>query len=227
MQKQSKLHRIWRFSVVGLARVFSLLFTLLYIGVVNTQALELAILDCHGSTRAIRKVEPLSKSEVKVDVTDANGEKLDGQELKLKSVDGTQTITAKSVEGTVVFQNVPQGMWVLSSDNPAVFFTAISVSDTLAAGAAIGIASAGLATGGVAVTAGVIEVSDIVQSNNSDPEVTPLPTPIPPIPTPLPPSPTIVPPSNCVACDPEQEAPELPDFFEAVEIQPAPISPSF
>lgn len=190
-------------------------------------ALELAILDCHGTTRAIRKVEPLSKSEVKVNVTDANGEKIDGQELKLKSVDGTQTLTAKVVEGSVVFPEVPQGMWILSSDNPAVYFTSISVSESLAAGVAIGIASAGIAGGGAALTAGVIEVNDIVNSNKNDQEPTPLPTPEPPLPTPVRPVPTVVPPANCVACDPEQDAPELPDFFESVEAISTPVSPSF
>ena len=194
----------------------------------TSYALELAILDCHGTTRAVRKVEPLSKSEVKVNVTDASGEKIDGQEVQLKSVDGAQTISAKVVQGTVVFPEVPQGMWILSSENPAVYFTSISVSESLAAGVAIGIASAGIAGGGAALTAGVIEINDIVSpDNNNDPQATPLPTPQAPIPTAVAPVPTIVPPVNCVACDPEQEAPELPDFFESVEAGSTPISPSF
>ena len=227
MQKRRKLADL---SISGAPSGTWLLIALvaLHLCCATSYALELAILDCHGTTRAVRKVEPLSKSEVKVNVTDANGEKIDGQELKLQSVDGAQTISAKVVQGTVVFPEVPQGMWILSSENPAVYFTSISLSESLAAGVAVGIASAGIAGGGAALTAGVIEVNDIVNpSKNDQPAATPVPTPQPPIPTPPAPQPTIVPPVNCVACDPEQEAPELPDFFESVEAGTTPISPSF
>lgn len=234
MQNRVKKERLSKLQTSFGLR-FTTIFVLLLIScgfcTPNCFSLELSILDCNGSTRAVRRVEPLSKSEVKVEVTDANGEKLDGQELKLKSVDGTQTIVAKSVEGTVIFPQVPQGAWILSSDNPAVFLSAVTVSETIAAGVAVGIASGALVAGGAAVTGGIIGIDNVVNSNNRDDEIpsdnSPDPTPQPVIPTPRPARPTLVPPTNCVACDPEQEAPELPDFFESVEAISTPISPSF
>lgn len=178
---------------------------------INSNAYALAILDCNGTTRAAKDVEAISKNDVKIDVVDKQGQLVSNQEVTLTNVNDGTVVKTVAKNGVAEFGNIPDGTWMLSTPANSTFFSTIIIADAvtpLIAGSAV------VATGGTVVGGGAIVATtgdSLLGGNNKDtPEV------LPPVePTPVPPSV-----DDCPICDPDDEAPELPDFFDDDELSP-------
>ncbi len=202
----SSFHRIYRVTLP-----LFLLGAALITGPLPAIALPISIVDCNGVTRASKGVEGVTRTEVQIDVASPNGGAVDGVDVSLTNTTTGETITTTVENGVATFKEVSGGTWVMGSNTPSLYFSAIlleaQISTLAATGAAIG---AGVVGGGA--VAGTVELADGLQGSSDsdpDPEPTPFPTPVPTS-SPLPPAePTPV----CPDCTPDEEPPVIDDFF--------------
>lgn len=129
---------------------------------------SVVVKDTAGIVRANEKVE--EKGVVTFSLVDASGAPAEGVEVSLVMEGTGETLTGISQAGTVTFEGVASGAWVVSSATPGITFTEVSIlpSSALAAGGGISIAGVGIAPvaiGGAAV-AGAAAIA--ISANNSD-----------------------------------------------------------
>lgn len=126
---------------------------------------DLTVLDTSGITRASSIIE--QPATVEFDVVGADGLALDGTEVTLTSESG-EILTAYSVNGTVVFENVPAGVWTVASTQTGVVFTSVAIQSAVAGGLALGTAGTigAVVVGGGAI-AGAVSLAD--DDDNNDP----------------------------------------------------------
>lgn len=136
---------------------------------------ELTIKDTSGFTRAVSQVDGLGN--VEFNLLNEQGAPAEGVEVTLTSADSAEVISAVAVNGAVIFESVPPGIWTVASAVPEVTFTNVAIGSSAAlvpaAGAGAGIASSlgGISTttaavGGVAA-AGVGTAAVASSRNNS------------------------------------------------------------
>ena len=144
---------------------FSVLLAYIFfslIGISAATAQEIVIKDTSGVTRSVTQVD--APSNVEFTLTDASGMPADGAEIILKNEVSGQQLHAVSSNGTVIFEGVDTGTWVVASNTTDVTFTNILVNTAYAAaglgGAGIGGSLAAVAGGSAAVAGTTIAIVD-------------------------------------------------------------------
>ena len=141
---------------------------------------EITIKDTSGFTRAVSQVDGLGN--VEFNLLDAAGTPAEGIEVTLTAVESAETISAVAVNGSVVFESVPPGIWTVASSIPEVTFTNVAIGSSAAlvpAAGAAGFAGLGglstgtVAAGGVAVAGATTAAVASSRSDDSDEPTTP------------------------------------------------------
>lgn len=192
-------------------------------------AQALVIADCQGFTRATRSAQPGTTNRVEVQVNNAP----DGSRVSLTNAANGSVTESVAMNGVAVFEQVPPGVFTISTVQPGVTLGAITISGVGAAttftALTAGVVAAGAGAGAAAV--GVVAAADTLNENSNDdgPEdiptsPTPEPTPQPPVVTPTP-VPTVPQDDGCPACDPDAEPPVLDPFDPPASSQTQQLSP--
>ncbi len=144
---------------------------------------EVTIKDTSGFTRAVSEIDGVGN--VEFNLVDEGGTPAEGVEVTLTSAETGEVISAVAVNGAVIFDTVPPGIWTVASAVPEVTFTNVAIGSSAAlvpaagAGAAglssLGVSSSAVAAGGVAaVGAGTAAVASSRSSDSKKPTTSPL-----------------------------------------------------
>lgn len=133
---------------------------------------EITIKDTSGVTRNVTAVE--GEGVVEFGVQTSSGAPADGAQITLKNPATGEVMSAVASNGTVIFEGVTPGVWVVASSSADIVFVGISVTPLATAGAGFaGITHLTPATqtvlGGVAAAAAVGGATvAIVESQDDD-----------------------------------------------------------
>jgi hypothetical protein len=86
---------------------------------------SLRVVDCNGQTRALKSVTIEEVTEVQVQLNS-----LEVRDLKLVNSKG-EVLHGEIEDGVATFSDVPADIWVLTSNDPAAFYTKISFQPSL------------------------------------------------------------------------------------------------
>lgn len=148
----------FRFFVTALVTVIALS---------GAHAQSLTIKDTSGEARFVGELSDLGTIEMEVSLS---GQPAHGTEVYLQNEGTGETVRAVTENGIVRFEGLTAGSWTVSSADPALVFSSISVvSGTAVAGIAIGSVPA-IVIGGAAITgAGFL----IDEATKGDPDPSP------------------------------------------------------
>jgi hypothetical protein len=110
----------------------------------------LIVQDTSGFTRAAEEVS--APARVEFAVSGPNVEAANGVEVTLTSTSG-EVVRATAVNGVVVFDAVPAGLWTVGTESQGILFTNVAITGGVVAtgtvgGVAIGAAAVAVAGGG-------------------------------------------------------------------------------
>ena len=144
---------------------------LLFAQEVSAALNEITIKDTAGVTRNVTQAD--QPGPVTFSLTNAAGMPADGVEVSLSNELTGDVLHAVSANGSVVFENVAPGTWVVSTNAADITFTSIMVGvGTGMAAAGGGAALAGplaiIAGGGAAVTGASVAISKAADDDDDD-----------------------------------------------------------
>ncbi|MCB0334089.1 MAG: hypothetical protein KDD55_11355 [Bdellovibrionales bacterium] len=163
--------------------IYFLVFTLLSPSFLIAEEIsEVTIKDTSGFTRAVSEIDGVGN--VEFSLVDEAGTPAEGVEVTLTSAETGEVISAVAVNGAVIFDSVPPGIWTVASAAPEVTFTNVAIGSSAAlvpaAGAGVaslsslGVSTGAVAAGGVAaVGAGAAAVASS-RSSDKKPTTPPL-----------------------------------------------------
>jgi len=154
--------------VTSLCPQLLLLIALLLLSQNTVLAAGLAIVDCQGFTRALKSVDPLSKSDVQFQLVDGAGNVANNVQVTITNSVTGQTVTATAQNGLAVFEGVESGTWVVSTAAEGIGVTSVSVSTTIGTVAAGGAIAGGAVAAGGAVTGVTVVTDDVINQVSGD-----------------------------------------------------------
>lgn len=119
------------------------------------------ILDCNGQTRAVHQIPQALDYVVRVSIVDRLGQPQRDSEVTLTSREGNVSAST-DVDGIAELTGVKPGVWLVGSPQEGLFYTSITLSDSIRGGFWHEVGSTAVdvlevaAVAGVAVGAGVL-----------------------------------------------------------------------
>lgn len=121
----------------------------------------LTVVDTSGVVRAEQEIDAAGGS-VQFSLNDDKGNAADGATVLLKNQTTGEVLTQVSQGGTVVFEAVGPGTWVVSTTTANITFAAVNIAPAVLAGelGGLGLSSTAVAVGGItAVTGATIAIA--------------------------------------------------------------------
>lgn len=143
--------------------------------VTSAFAEEVVVKDTSGFVRATTEVE--GTGNIEFSVTDMAGLPSDGAEITITNETTKVELKAISKNGSVVFEGISPGIWVVASNSKGIVFTSVSISSVGSGlgeeGALSGITWGGAAIGAATLGGATAIAIAVTSSSDNGPPLSP------------------------------------------------------
>lgn len=147
-----------------IASIFSVLMFSAY-----ANAEMLTVVDTNGVVRSEQMLSD-GNGSVQFSLTNKDGTPAEGVEVLLKNQVTGETLTSFSQSGSVVFDNVAPGTWIVSTTGTDIVFTTITIAPSALAGSigGAGLSTTAMTAGGITAVAGASIAIAVSNNGSSD-----------------------------------------------------------